>query len=350
VSLDASASSDPAGVASYRWDFGDGTGASGPSPTVTHSYSQLGNYTVTLTVTNSKGYTGTSQQWFSVTGPLHADFTFSPASPQPGQPVSFYDGSSDPEAMIASYSWSFGDGSTGSGPMPQHAYAQPGAYTTSLTVTDAYGRTDSVSHTVTVKPAQTSGGGGNGGSGGSGSGGTGGGLPPPPSGGSGGTQPPPTSGGDGTGGSGGGGGSSSSPTLALSLTQAHQLHRVWREPSVRASRSAKAGPPVGTEFWFVLNEQAHVSFAFTREAPGRVLGGRCQSPRHPSRHARACLRDIREGTLEMPGRAGPNNLLFLGQVSRSRWLPPGQYTLALTATNSAGEKSGRLLLRFRIAP
>jgi len=48
VSFDASGSSDNVGIVSYHWDFGDGFEGSGP--TVTHTYEQIGAYTVTLTV------------------------------------------------------------------------------------------------------------------------------------------------------------------------------------------------------------------------------------------------------------------------------------------------------------
>jgi PKD repeat protein len=53
-SFDATASSDPDGsVASYSWDFGDGTHATGA--TATHGYAAAGSYTVTLTVTDNGG-------------------------------------------------------------------------------------------------------------------------------------------------------------------------------------------------------------------------------------------------------------------------------------------------------
>lgn len=54
VTFDGSASFDPDGViVNFAWDFGDGTFASGP--VVTHAYSQTGQFTVTLTVTDDEG-------------------------------------------------------------------------------------------------------------------------------------------------------------------------------------------------------------------------------------------------------------------------------------------------------
>lgn len=45
-------------IASYRWDFGDGTSANGA--TATHTYTQAGTYTATLTVTDNAGGANTS--------------------------------------------------------------------------------------------------------------------------------------------------------------------------------------------------------------------------------------------------------------------------------------------------
>ncbi|HVX43996.1 MAG TPA: PKD domain-containing protein [Mycobacteriales bacterium] len=57
-------------------------------------------------------------------------------------------GSSDPDGTIASYSWNFGDGTTGSGVQPAHTYSAAGRYTITLTVTDDDGATASTTQTV----------------------------------------------------------------------------------------------------------------------------------------------------------------------------------------------------------
>lgn len=68
VSVDGSASSDPDGtVASYSWDFGDG--AVGEGVTAEHEFGSAGTYTVTLTVTDDRGATATSQEVVEIPEP-----------------------------------------------------------------------------------------------------------------------------------------------------------------------------------------------------------------------------------------------------------------------------------------
>jgi PKD repeat protein len=57
-----------------------------------------------------------------------------------------------PLHQFFTYSWSFGDGTTGTGVSPSHTYTRPGTYTVSLTVTDA-GLSGSATTTATVAAA-----------------------------------------------------------------------------------------------------------------------------------------------------------------------------------------------------
>ncbi|WP_165970562.1 PKD domain-containing protein [Actinomadura sp. 6K520] len=63
--------------------------------------------------------------------------------------------SADPDGSIESYEWDFGDGETGTGATPQHAYDEPGTYTVQLTVTDDRGGEGTRSQEITVSPNQT---------------------------------------------------------------------------------------------------------------------------------------------------------------------------------------------------
>ncbi len=58
--------------------------------------------------------------------------------------------SSDADGTLASYAWTFGDGSTGTGQRPTHGYAAAGSYSITLTVTDDDGATAQSTRNVTA--------------------------------------------------------------------------------------------------------------------------------------------------------------------------------------------------------
>jgi PKD repeat protein len=60
-------------------------------------------------------------------------------------------GSEAPGVGISSYSWSFGDGTTGSGAQPTHVYASGGLYVVTLTVTDQVGLQSSCDTTADIE-------------------------------------------------------------------------------------------------------------------------------------------------------------------------------------------------------
>jgi len=154
VQFNASASSDPEGIGTYAWDFGDDT--SGQGKTVSHSYQAAGPYTVTLTVTDNgtPAMTGTATRQVTVTASNRApaaNFTADRVSGNVPLTAAF-DGSdsSDPDGTIAQYSWDFGDGKTGSGIRASHVYETAGTYQATLTVTDEKGSSASASRTISV--------------------------------------------------------------------------------------------------------------------------------------------------------------------------------------------------------
>ena len=59
-------------------------------------------------------------------------------------------GSTDPEGQALTYSWDFGDSTTGTGVSPNHIYTDPGSYHAVVTVEDPDGHTDDASVDVEV--------------------------------------------------------------------------------------------------------------------------------------------------------------------------------------------------------
>lgn len=80
--------------------------------------------------------------------PPEAAFGFSAS----GLAVSFTDASSDPDGLIVSWLWDFGDSSTSSEQNPSHTYAAANTYIVRLTVTDDDGDTGVRGRAVVVQP------------------------------------------------------------------------------------------------------------------------------------------------------------------------------------------------------
>jgi hypothetical protein len=78
-----------------------------------------------------------------------ASFEYAPATPQATEPVDFF-GHAD--GGPASFAWSFGDGGTSSAARPSHAYAAPGSYDVTLTVTTPAG-SHAARRTLVIAPA-----------------------------------------------------------------------------------------------------------------------------------------------------------------------------------------------------
>lgn len=135
--VDASASSDPDGsIASYAWDFGDGTTATGV--TARHDFTTSGTRNVTLTVTDDQGVQGSVVVPVTVTR-TNALPTASFTTSCRFLGCSFDAGAStDTDGSLVSYVWDFGDGTTDTttGATTTHAYAGSGSYTVSLRVVD----------------------------------------------------------------------------------------------------------------------------------------------------------------------------------------------------------------------
>ena len=85
--------------------------------------------------------------------PPIAVMTATPSSGPAPLTVSF-DGSksTDPDGTVSSWDWSFGDGTSGTGPAITHLYSTPGTFTASLTVTDDGGASSTTTFSIVVNP------------------------------------------------------------------------------------------------------------------------------------------------------------------------------------------------------
>jgi len=75
-----------------------------------------------------------------------------PASGSINTPISFSGvNSNDPDGVIISYDWDFGDGSTDSGVDVEHSWSSTETYVVTLTVTDDWGVSNSTTHEITIE-------------------------------------------------------------------------------------------------------------------------------------------------------------------------------------------------------
>jgi len=139
VTLGGGASYDVDGaVTAHAWDLGDGTRLDGV--TVTHAYERPGVYTATLTVEDDSGVANAAA---SDTVTVAVNAPPAPAATGPDRPIGVGEiarldagASADADGAILSWAWDFGDGAAGEGPEVQYAWAAPGVYPVTLTVTD----------------------------------------------------------------------------------------------------------------------------------------------------------------------------------------------------------------------
>ena len=228
-----------------------------------------------------------------------------PASASPGATVGFAASAFDVWGPV-SLSWSFGDGASGSGGAPTHAFARAGRYTVTVTATDAAGNASAQSGAVAVASA-----------------------------------------------------SAASGTVRIaSASMTHRTFRVGRSSTALTGRTAGRRRarriPVGTTFRFALfvprtlvaGPPAIVRIAIARATVGRLSGHRCVKPTRKLARHRRCTRFVAVGTLRRTAHDGANKVAFSGRIGRKA-LKPGAYRATLTPSWGATKGAPRAL-RFRV--
>ena len=123
------------GGTSFEWDFGDNTTSTEENPM--HGYAEDGDYTVTLTVTNSCGSVTTTQS-INITTPPIANFSADITEGCAPLTVQFSDQST---SNTTGWSWSFPGGTPSSSieQNPVVVYSSSGTFDVTLTVTNLAG-------------------------------------------------------------------------------------------------------------------------------------------------------------------------------------------------------------------
>ena len=156
--FDSDASSDDAGITARAWDFGDGATLGGDQVVASHTYAAGGTYTVSLTVRDAGGLTGTTTRSVTVTAPEVpppanrppvADFTVSCGA---NFTCTFDGRTSTDDQGVVSWDWDVGKfpDPTASGSVVTIVYPHGGPRTVVLTVRDGGGLTSSKTLTFDV--------------------------------------------------------------------------------------------------------------------------------------------------------------------------------------------------------
>lgn len=144
-------SSISSGSLTHSWNLGDGNSSS--STSFDYAYASAGAYTVTLSSTSTQGCTAQNSQSIFVNHVPVASFVVDTVCE--GNNNSFTSGSNIAKGSIASYSWDFGDGFSGTGSSASHGYGSYGSYLGTLVVVSDSGCTDTARATAGVDPAPT---------------------------------------------------------------------------------------------------------------------------------------------------------------------------------------------------
>ncbi len=151
VQFDGSTSANLGTQIDWLWNFGDGQQSDELNPS--HTYTQAGNYTVSLSLTNQGMCTHTANltDYIVVRETPTADF-----DPQPAETIledahiQFENWSSSVDGVTSH--WDFDDGSDSDETNPSHTYTAEGAYDVVLTVETPFGCVHDSSKQVLIRP------------------------------------------------------------------------------------------------------------------------------------------------------------------------------------------------------
>ena len=146
VSFTATVGGGTAPTNALTWAWGDQS-SSATGLSAAHTWTQAGAKTVTATVVDGAGGTGSKSATITVNALPVVSIAPSTYLALTGDAVAFTSTVTGGTTPLT-YAWDFKDGGTATDPAPSHAFASAGTYAVALTVTDAAGA--SVLQTVTI--------------------------------------------------------------------------------------------------------------------------------------------------------------------------------------------------------
>jgi gliding motility-associated-like protein len=144
-----------AGAVSWHWNFSSNPGDTSDLQAPQFTYLTNNLFSPTLTIANANGCTSTISETFNTAQPtatIHADTVLIPSAIYCADvQATFTALSAD---TLATYLWSFGDGTTSTAQNPVHVFSTPGTYIINLSFTTIHGCSGGAfpSDTITVYP------------------------------------------------------------------------------------------------------------------------------------------------------------------------------------------------------
>lgn len=142
-------------IAGYAWTFSQGgtsTGQTGTGQSITRTAPNAGDYTATVTITDSNGMTATGSHTVTLT---EGQVTVTARGTVDGMSVNWSATGADPEGEAITYAWTGSDGFTGTGASVTHTYATSGTKTATVVATGSKGETATASATASVSAPVT---------------------------------------------------------------------------------------------------------------------------------------------------------------------------------------------------
>jgi gliding motility-associated-like protein len=143
------------GAVSWHWNFTGNPGDTSNLQNPTFTYLTNNLYSPTLTIKNANGCSSTISQTFNTAQPtakIQADTVLIPSAIYCSDVQATFRAISND--TLATYLWSFGDGTTSTQPNPVHIFSTPGTYIINLSFTTIHGCTGNAfpPYNITVYP------------------------------------------------------------------------------------------------------------------------------------------------------------------------------------------------------